>query len=221
MKSRRPNPPVEMIDDEFYRRFGDECLLNIRQAAIYLSVSESTLNHWRSGGKGPSFVKLGDVSGGAVRYRMADLRAYTGKNMFSSTAESGVTVGGFSRMIGADPVFGAAHPFIVRTRHFVVDSAYADLDTFIGCLTDPTIQIRWMTPEEALTYPWLRAEKRRALLGIYLNTAGAQKAEDIRAAYSERINQIPERLFCGHPDLTIETLVKGAGGAYPVEFVKR
>ncbi len=44
-------------------------LLSTKQAAIYLGLSNSTLNKWRCYGTGPSFVKLGR----AVRYRKAQL----------------------------------------------------------------------------------------------------------------------------------------------------
>lgn len=47
-------------------------LLNDREAAALLGVTQSTLNFWRVQRRGPAFVKLGH----AVRYRRADIDAY-------------------------------------------------------------------------------------------------------------------------------------------------
>lgn len=44
-------------------------LLDARSAAKYLSLSESTLNHWRMTGKGPAVCRIGRT----IRYRVADL----------------------------------------------------------------------------------------------------------------------------------------------------
>ena len=41
-------------------------LLDSREVAAYLKVSESTLSRWRSTGGGPPFVRLG----GIARYRL-------------------------------------------------------------------------------------------------------------------------------------------------------
>ena len=40
-------------------------LMDSREVAAYLKVSESTLSRWRSGGQGPPFLRLG----GIARYR--------------------------------------------------------------------------------------------------------------------------------------------------------
>jgi predicted DNA-binding transcriptional regulator AlpA len=42
------------------------------EAAAMLRVTESTLAHWRSRGRGPAYVK----AGGLVRYRSADIDRY-------------------------------------------------------------------------------------------------------------------------------------------------
>lgn len=47
-------------------------LLDTRQAALYLALSETTLISWRSLGRGPRFVRIGR----AVRYRVPDLDAF-------------------------------------------------------------------------------------------------------------------------------------------------
>ncbi len=41
-------------------------LMDSREVATYLKVSESTLSRWRSAGTGPPFIKLG----GIARYRL-------------------------------------------------------------------------------------------------------------------------------------------------------
>ena len=41
-------------------------LLDSREVATYLKVSESTLSRWRSAGTGPPFLKLGSIA----RYRL-------------------------------------------------------------------------------------------------------------------------------------------------------
>lgn len=46
--------------------------LNVSGAASYLGVSESTLNTWRTRGKGPRYVRLGRK----VLYRVAALNDY-------------------------------------------------------------------------------------------------------------------------------------------------
>lgn len=41
-------------------------LMDSREVASYLKVSESTLSRWRSAGTGPPFIRLG----GIARYRL-------------------------------------------------------------------------------------------------------------------------------------------------------
>lgn len=56
-------------------------LLTTQEAAKILRVKESTLEQWRWQGRGPQFVKLGRL----VRYRLADLEAFTADRVFNST----------------------------------------------------------------------------------------------------------------------------------------
>lgn len=42
-------------------------LLDSREVAAYLKVSESTLSRWRTDQKGPPFLRLG---GGVIRYKL-------------------------------------------------------------------------------------------------------------------------------------------------------
>ena len=57
--------------------------LKVREAAIRLGLSASTLNKWRTQGRGPRFVKLGR----SVCYRMADLDAWMSDRVRGSTSE--------------------------------------------------------------------------------------------------------------------------------------
>ena len=47
--------------------------LTTEQAAHVLNVSCSTLRRWRSARVGPRYIRLGNKSGSAIRYRLADL----------------------------------------------------------------------------------------------------------------------------------------------------
>lgn len=57
--------------------------LRVKEAANRLGLSASTLNKWRTQGRGPRFVKLGK----AVCYRPADLDAWVSEQLKSSTSE--------------------------------------------------------------------------------------------------------------------------------------
>lgn len=52
------------------------------QAGIYLQLSEQTLRHKRVHGGGPPFVRMGR----AVRYRIADLDEWAGKDRKANTS---------------------------------------------------------------------------------------------------------------------------------------
>lgn len=56
-------------------------LLTTRQVSELLQLKETTLEQWRWQGRGPLFVKVGR----AVRYRLADVEAFTAERVFSST----------------------------------------------------------------------------------------------------------------------------------------
>jgi predicted DNA-binding transcriptional regulator AlpA len=53
-----------------------------REAAKYLSLSQSTLDKWRAMGKGPTCVQLGSK---AVAYRRADLDGWLESRLRGST----------------------------------------------------------------------------------------------------------------------------------------
>lgn len=48
-------------------------VLNTREAAEYLSISEAGMNRWRQRGGGPAYVRIG---GRTIRYRATDLDAF-------------------------------------------------------------------------------------------------------------------------------------------------
>lgn len=206
-------------DEKLERMLGDEFLLSVDQAALYLAVSASTLNHWRSDGKGPKFVKLCGSTRGAIRYRLADLRAYVAANTFESVAEAELS-NAMSRVSAYWDDWASLHPFVVRGSHFILDSALADRETFEAVLMDPYGRVKWMKPTQALKKPWLRPERRTELLGRYLNSATGQgRKAAMDDAYLQELSKIPEHLWGGHPDLTLPTLNETTGGAqYPVEF---
>ena len=59
-------------------------MLNTKQAADYLNLSQATLEAWRCRGGGPVFRKFGK----AVRYRKDDLDNYANNRVRTSTSEA-------------------------------------------------------------------------------------------------------------------------------------
>lgn len=192
-------------DEEFSKLFGSEFLVNNQQAALYLQVSESTLNHWRSGGGGPRFVKLG-ASRGAVRYRMSDLRAFIESRVYSSTAEAEIASAAMSRVSDVLTDWDCEHPFVVRNRWFVVDSAYADRESYISIFRDPFVKLAWLKPREALALPWVREDHRQNLLHLFLaNQNDREEAlQKVSHAYQTALAKVPDINYGSHPELTLE-----------------
>lgn len=60
-------------------------LLNVREAAVELNISEDWLNKLRSRGGGPKFIRLGR----SVRYRRSHLHEFAEENTRRSTADTG------------------------------------------------------------------------------------------------------------------------------------
>lgn len=60
-----------------------ETFLNVREAAKYLRLSRSTLDHYRSAGSGPRYRK----HGGRVVYRKEDLDNWSKDRTYDSTGE--------------------------------------------------------------------------------------------------------------------------------------
>lgn len=57
--------------------------LTTTQAAAYLGFSRKQLEHWRSAGCGPTYIKVGRH----VRYRRGDLDAWMDERRLSNTAQ--------------------------------------------------------------------------------------------------------------------------------------
>jgi len=53
-------------------------LLNTKKAAAYLGMRPSTLESWRSHGKGPPYIKMGPRM---IRYRVYDLNNWLENSM--------------------------------------------------------------------------------------------------------------------------------------------
>lgn len=56
--------------------FKEKTFVNDVEAAKFLGLCPQTLRNWRTQSRGPAYVKAGR----AVRYDLADLRAFTDKN---------------------------------------------------------------------------------------------------------------------------------------------
>lgn len=56
---------------------------NVKQAADYLGLAKSTLDHYRTAGNGPRFIKLGRK----VVYDSADLDRWLNEHKRSSTSD--------------------------------------------------------------------------------------------------------------------------------------
>lgn len=59
--------------------------LRTKDAAKYLGVGKSTLDRMRIEGNGPKFRRLGNK---IISYAVADLDAWAGEQVFSSTSEA-------------------------------------------------------------------------------------------------------------------------------------
>ena len=60
--------------------------LNQKQLAVRWSISEASLERWRSEGIGPRYLKIG----GRVLYRQIDIDAYEASCLQISTSEAAV-----------------------------------------------------------------------------------------------------------------------------------
>jgi excisionase family DNA binding protein len=58
-------------------------LLTQRDAALYLHLSERTLERMRVAGTGPRFVRIGK----SIRYRQQDLDAFVARRVVASTCQ--------------------------------------------------------------------------------------------------------------------------------------
>lgn len=63
-----------------------EALLNTKDAAPRIGVSQGTLENWRCQGVGPKFIKTPGRRG-KVLYDPADIQAWKAENRYQSTSE--------------------------------------------------------------------------------------------------------------------------------------
>ena len=68
------------------RMDGVKCLLDVREAALRLGLSKSTLDKLRGTGRGPRFIRTTDR---AVRYDPDDLVAFADDRRRRSTSDAG------------------------------------------------------------------------------------------------------------------------------------
>lgn len=197
--SVRGHPDIEAL-------LGDEMLMTVDQTSVYLGVSTSTLNHWRSSGRGPRFVKLDRASRAAVRYRLADLRTYVQSRTFSSVAEAELA-DAMSKVGASVTDWNLLHPFVCAGPRLLIDSAWADVGTLRDALSNPYTRIRWLQPRKALTLPWTRHERRLSILASYLNSgAGRGQRKAIDFAYWKAIGLLPKSSWGSHPDMSLDAL---------------
>lgn len=191
---------------DLLRELGDEFLLNTQQAALYLQVSESTLNHWRSDGDGPRFVRIGTARG-AVRYRMSDIRAYVESRVFSSTAEAQMATA-MARVSADMFCFTCEHPFVVRGQWLIIDSAYAEENAYLDIFRDPYVKLSWIKPQDAVCKPWVREARRLEVVEAFLQRQEDRlsAAKAIEARYLAALSSFPESHYGSHPALTIDAL---------------
>ena len=71
------------LDNALRARSDIPACMRPREAAKYLSLSQSTLDKWRAMGKGPTCVQLGSK---AVTYRRLDLDAWLKARQRKTTA---------------------------------------------------------------------------------------------------------------------------------------
>ena len=219
--------PKLLSDDEFKAKFADEFLLTTAQASMLLSVSEDTLNHWRSGGKGPKFLKLIPSSRGSVRYQLGDLRKWIQERTFANAAEGmilkvslvdAVTEEPFGDLLRSPGLERRRHHFIARKR-FIFDYARYDKQTFFDAISDPYTKFEFLTVEEALCRVWIRAEHRKTLLRAYLKTSAAKdKESSISERYKNSLRKIGS--YGGHPELTMRSYLQDlpiAAAEYPIQ----
>ena len=61
-------------------------LIDEREAAVFLDLTERTLQKWRQAGSGPKFIRL---SARCIKYRRINLREHAEERLVTSTADPG------------------------------------------------------------------------------------------------------------------------------------
>jgi|GEM_PF-860576 len=83
-QKRRGRPP-KVVELALQRATDDRRLLDVREAAIRLGLSKSTLDKMRCSGRGPRFIRATEH---AIRYDPEDLRAFTDERRLQSTSQT-------------------------------------------------------------------------------------------------------------------------------------
>lgn len=60
-----------------------ECLIDEREAAVFVGFTVRALQGWRCRGRGPPFIK---INGRCIRYRRSDLRDWAEARLRTSTS---------------------------------------------------------------------------------------------------------------------------------------
>jgi len=76
--------PFKVLKDDNHPFNDDHRLLDVREAAVRLGLSKSTLDKMRCSGRGPRFIRATDR---AIRYDPADLQAFADERRRRSTSE--------------------------------------------------------------------------------------------------------------------------------------
>lgn len=82
--SRARGRPEKTLPVATPEQSADRRLLDVREAAIRLGLSKSTLDKMRCSGRGPRFIRATDR---AIRYDPADLQAFADERRRRSTSE--------------------------------------------------------------------------------------------------------------------------------------
>jgi predicted DNA-binding transcriptional regulator AlpA len=81
---RRRGRPPKSLDPDRQKAADDRRLLDVREAALRLGLSKSTLDKMRCSGRGPRFIRATDR---AIRYDPADLQAFADERRLRSTSQ--------------------------------------------------------------------------------------------------------------------------------------
>jgi len=81
---RRRGRPPKILDPDRQKAADERRLLDVREAAIRLGLSKSTLDKMRCSGRGPRFIRATDR---AIRYDPEDLRAFADQRRLRSTSQ--------------------------------------------------------------------------------------------------------------------------------------
>ncbi len=81
---RRRGRPPKILEPDRQKAADERRLLDVREAAIRLGLSKSTLDKMRCSGRGPRFIRATDR---AIRYDPEDLRAFADERRLRSTSQ--------------------------------------------------------------------------------------------------------------------------------------